>query len=337
MTMKMRALALILAGGIYVLPSCQKEVNTNNPPDPPPDTTTVVKTMRDTTGVEYGVATDWQGNSYTLKRDLYYPEGAKADQRLPLVVLSHPGEFLEGDKSDLKNSAELFADSGYVAASINFRLGWDKGSTLCGGDSLSMMAAGYRALQDLHAALRFLVAKYDQYAIDTSRIFLSGISSGGMLSLNLPFLDPTEIETYYPGLSTVLGGLDKSGNTLTNHFTIKAAASRWGALVDSTIITSSNAIPVILFHGADAPAIPLNVRHFLGCPNYPELYGSQFAYDKITSSGKGARLFIMNGEAHDPPSYTQAFASKEEICFFRSVLENRVVTGVSNGTTSACQ
>ena len=61
----------------------------------------------------------------TLEMDIYTPEGDDAAER-PLLLMIHGGSFFVGHKDEpgQKGWCEYFASLGYVAASIDYRLGY---------------------------------------------------------------------------------------------------------------------------------------------------------------------------------------------------------------------
>ncbi|MDO9614390.1 MAG: alpha/beta hydrolase, partial [Bacteroidota bacterium] len=85
-----------------------------------------------------------------LKLDIYYPKTDIFKNR-PLVMLIHGGAFYIGSKESAAEQAlaTSFAKRGYVVASIDYRLGFK----LTPSD---IELSAYRALQDAHAALRYL-------------------------------------------------------------------------------------------------------------------------------------------------------------------------------------
>lgn len=120
-----------------------------------------------------------------LDMDLYYPrEPLKEDERRrPLLILIHGGAFYNGDKKSIgfPEMGQHFAERGYVVASINHRLGFK----LLAADA---DRAGYRALQDTHAAVCYLIENADEFGIDTTMIFSAGTSAGAITALNLAFM-----------------------------------------------------------------------------------------------------------------------------------------------------
>src|SRR5206468_9890794 len=82
----------------------------------------------------YGRKKDWKGKMEDLKLDIYKPSNADNEKKFPLIVYMHGGGFFTGDKSAEYDRCLMLADSGFVVASINYRLGWTKGSAACEGN-----------------------------------------------------------------------------------------------------------------------------------------------------------------------------------------------------------
>lgn len=97
--------------------------------------------------------------------DLYLPDGESLAR--PTVMLVHGGAWNSGDKDHFQRAARRLARSGYVAASINYRL----------------VPEGRfpRAPQDVACALAFLQGQGASYGVDPRRIAIMGYSAGGHL------------------------------------------------------------------------------------------------------------------------------------------------------------
>jgi acetyl esterase/lipase len=104
-------------------------------------------------------------SSKRLLLDLYVPAEAPP-QPMPLVVWIHGGGWWMGDKSPCKAAA--LAKSGYLVASINYRLSGE--------------AKFPAQIHDCKAAIRFLRAHHQQLRIDPERIGVWGESAGGHLA-----------------------------------------------------------------------------------------------------------------------------------------------------------
>ena len=99
-----------------------------------------------------------------LKLDIYYPKTDVFKNR-PLVMLIHGGAFYIGSKESAAEQelATSLAKRGYVVASIDYRLGFK----LLPSD---IELSGYRAIQDAHAALRFLAHNAKGLGIDPHQV-----------------------------------------------------------------------------------------------------------------------------------------------------------------------
>lgn len=104
------------------------------------------------------------GDATTM--DIYLPSGAPAHS--PAIMMIHGGAWRGGSKSAYHDAAVRMARSGWVAVSINYRLG---------------PAGVYpRAVQDCVCALSYLRKHADEYGIDPHRIAVTGYSAGGQLA-----------------------------------------------------------------------------------------------------------------------------------------------------------
>lgn len=97
--------------------------------------------------------------------DLYLPDDDGG--RHPAVMLVHGGGWQNGDKDHFRRAARRLARSGYVAASINYRLAPE--------------GRFPRAAQDVACALAFLQGNADEYRLAPERIAIMGYSAGGHL------------------------------------------------------------------------------------------------------------------------------------------------------------
>ena len=115
-----------------------------------------------------------------LKMDIYMPEDDGDTQR-PLLLMMHGGSFFVGHKGELGQSGwcDYFAKLGYVAASIDYRLGYLPVRR-------DITDAEDRALEDADAAIAYLLGRED-LRIDPNKIFAAGTSAGAILSLKLAF------------------------------------------------------------------------------------------------------------------------------------------------------
>lgn len=292
--------------------------------------------LKNVTNILYGESLDTIGTNDPLNMDIYFPKGATSAKKYPFVMIVHGGGFRDGTKEDFGRACQMLADSGFVAASINYRMGYSvrEGQGVYNTQS----AAAYRAFQDANAAMRFLISNAKDYAIDTSKIFVGGGSAGAMAVLNVAYDTESFYKKFQPTFIKGLGGLRKSGNKLKNTFSVKGICSMWGALPDSTIITKANAIPTIFFHGTEDPAVPIDKGY--GNNKGSQLFGTLCLYRQLRKYNKPAIAHIMPGGKHVVKEYSQkrtfAFPIINSICFFKSVLNNSAHSGIYYKMDGSC-
>ena len=183
---------------------------------------------------------------HPLLMDIYEPIDNDSLARHPLILFIHGGAFLNGDKQDEPyiKWCRHFASLGYVAVSINYRMGFlpYKKAVDC---------AGYRATQDANAALRYLVQHADDYHINPDMLFSWGTSAGAITALNVAFMNNSSRP------STVMneGDIDKLAPECPTTFHVRAVANMWGAVLDTTILANSRTA-VVSFHSDGDNIIP---------------------------------------------------------------------------------
>jgi acetyl esterase/lipase len=130
--------------------------------------------------VLYGTAPTPDGSNgvVELRLDLYAPRDDTESSR-PVFIYSHGGSFVGGDKDEGIEWATRMAELGYVAASINYRLG-----PLAVSAPLDQYEQAQidRARNDLQAAVRWFKANATVLGIDPDRISLGGYSAGAIMS-----------------------------------------------------------------------------------------------------------------------------------------------------------
>ena len=219
----------------------------------------------------------------SLYMDIYEPTGDVQATR-PVIIMSHTGSFLPnplngattGSKLDtaMVHICKKLAKRGFVVASISYRLGWNpQGAQEVRTGTL--INAAYRGVQDARTAVRFLRADYagaNNYGIDTSRIIMGGMGSGGYLALaagylnsydgiNLPkFLDPISFLSYVDtSLSGDLEGKNNRPLNMSNHAGFSSDVdfvfNMGGAIGDSTWMSVGD-VPVVSFHVPSDPFAP---------------------------------------------------------------------------------
>ena len=148
-----------------------------------------------TSDIVYGQAYNVSYNrNETLKLDLYQPQGDNEAKR-PAILWVHAGGLKKGSKTgdEVVELSTRFAKRGYVTASNNYRLHTAPES--------NQQEALLQAYEDAKAAIRWLRANAAAYRIDTDRISIGGMSSGGGVSLAAAY-EENEGSSGNPGYSS---------------------------------------------------------------------------------------------------------------------------------------
>lgn len=203
------------------------------------------------------------------KLDVYLPEGRAVGVKSPALVWIHGGSWVGGDKGEAraKEICGTLVGAGYVAVSINYKLGRD---------------AWPQNLLDCKNAVRFLRAHAAEYGIDRDRIAVGGGSAGGHLALmvGLTIGDKAlEPDAPYPGVSSevravldlygpanlvlppVVDGKDpvpgmrKVMADARGVFGAEPVSEAVLRAASPTHIAAKGAPPVLIFHGKDDPIV----------------------------------------------------------------------------------
>lgn len=156
-------------------------------------------------GLVYGTAVSSAGEEIELLIDVVLP-AVDGDSR-PTVVFVHGGSFAFGSRSEYRSEVLSWAEAGWVAASVDYRL---QSSEAAGAQPI----AAAQAVQDVGDALRWLINSADEYGIDPDRIVAMGGSAGGFTVLS-PWLGPApaeiEVERFPPIAAVVSNGATLEG------------------------------------------------------------------------------------------------------------------------------
>lgn len=119
--------------------------------------------VRERLGVEYG-----RVGERALLLDLYEPAEPSGSLR-PGIIFIHGGGWRGGDRADYKYYTVRFAERGFVAATITYRLVQE--------------ALFPAAVEDAKCAVRWMRAHAEELGVDPDRITVIGGSAGGYLAM----------------------------------------------------------------------------------------------------------------------------------------------------------
>ncbi len=253
--------------------------------------------------IKYGFNTDYRGDSVSLFMDVYTPFGDTLSNR-PLLVLAHGGSFLQGNKgsSDMQMICTSFAKKGYVVASIQYRLGVDifSGKTL----EQEFQQAVWRGAQDGRAAIRYMHKTYangNEFKFNPAQIYSGGVSAGGVLGLQLAFLDkPSELSTL--SLDTnVIGGIEGNSGNPGYPWKVKGVINLCGAMGNVTWMSDNKDISICNMHGTADATVPYKTNYFKFFGTNVALLNGGYSVDSAAKVyGIDSRLFTYEGAAHVP-------------------------------------
>ena len=182
-----------------------------------------------------------------IAMDIYTPPPAAPSVGFsgrPVIIRVHGGGFRCGDKKGKTAESLSYAQAGYVAVNINYRL-----TPANTSDAAVRTAAQAMATIDLQDAIRYLRANAATYGIDPNRIASIGGSAGGGASL---INAVTANDGFPPAVTNDLPPAYASGDAR-----VQAAISSGATLIDEQ---ASNTSSLLTFDAGDAPALILHAN-----------------------------------------------------------------------------
>jgi pimeloyl-ACP methyl ester carboxylesterase len=256
-----------------------------------------------------------------LHLDIFQPQDDTLKKH-PLVMMVHGGAFYFGSKDDasITSWCRHLASMGYVTASIDYRIGFFPAM-------VSIERAGYRAVQDAHAAMRYLVSHQEEYSIDTSMIFVGGTSAGAITALNLAFMTNENRPKFTHGdlFRPDLGDIDTCGNAIKADFRIRGLIDMWGAMPDTTLLQGRD-IPILAFHGDADNIVPYGHDYPFGIAGplktmlVEPMFGSSCIVDRANKLGHQARLVTFSGFKHSPHVDPETKAFNDNFFIIRDMM-----------------
>lgn len=258
--------------------------------------------------ITYGTNVTMSNGAATLRMDVWMPKGDTVSNR-PLIILAHGGNFLGGSKTgtDVIQFCNDFADMGYVVASIDYRVGMTN-FPFPGPDSSDATEAVIRAVHDMKASVRFFKENYsvggNTYGIDTSNIFVMGVSAGGFMALQVAYLNnlsewPSWADS--TGQYGLNGGVEGNSGHAGYSSNVRAVINIAGALGDTAYIDAGDQ-PCLLFHGNNDQTVPYGSAMIVLLGTYPllEVDGSASIDARLTQMGIEHCFETYEGQDHTP-------------------------------------
>lgn len=126
-----------------------------------------------------------QRDTQNMYMDVYMPKGTPK----ACVVYAFGGGFMTGSRSGKFETAYMQAlqQQGYMAVAFDYRLGL-KGKQVNSLSIRPVEQAIYMAVEDLYAAVNYLIIHKDEWQLDTSAIVLAGSSAGAITVLQADYM-----------------------------------------------------------------------------------------------------------------------------------------------------
>lgn len=237
-------------------------------------------------GVVYGQA---GGDGRELRCDVYTPD-ERGDERLPGVLLIHGGGWRQGDRSQLRGYGVLIGREGYVCVAPEYRL---------------VPESPWPAqIDDVRAALHWMIDNADELGIDVTRIAVEGNSAGAHLALLLAADGSLPIRAciaVYPPTHLVYG------EHVDGSLPLIAIADDGGSLelereVSPLLLASRDFPPTKLIHGSGDDVVPVaasfrmyEALHAHGVPVDIHIYAEQpHAFDADPIYGRATAREMLH-------------------------------------------
>ncbi len=256
------------------------------------------------TNVLFGNAMKFDSTYQDLSMNIYEPDGDNFAHR-PLIILAFGGSFTAGIKEspDIVNLCNEFTRRGYVCSSIDYRLGFEDGND----SDTNQFRALIRGVQDMKAAVRFFykdALTTNTYRIDTSQIFIGGVSAGAFIALNYAYgkIDTFSIIPPVWGFPTVLalGGPEGNSGNPGYGTKVKGVIDLCGALADTVWIMPNDPILVGVHGYADSLVRCQFDSVYAAQAVESRLFGTCDIETRATNIGLSHSLYFFNGMGHVP-------------------------------------
>jgi len=277
--------------------------------------TPIFPTVQKTT-VQYGSNINFSGQQQNLFMDVYEPENDVQEQR-PVIVLAHAGAFIEGERSDLEELCIGFAQRGYVAATIDYRLLPDPLALGFPPDTLLALDLIIKLAGDMKAAVRYFRQDADtgnQFRIDPEHVLVGGASAGAIIALHVAYLDESdEVPDYLTEIIENNGGLEgNSGDSLNLQYAseVSGVINLSGSIYRKAWMNEGD-VPLASYHGTADQVVPFG-NGFLSSGagpiviNLVKTDGSGVLHDRANELGIPNVLTAIEGGGHTN-IYTLAF------------------------------
>jgi para-nitrobenzyl esterase len=236
-----------------------------------------------------------------LTLDFYQPEGDDLEAR-PLIIWAFGGSFVFGSSisPDLVTLSTRFSELGYVNASINYRLSTD---LIWDNEESNAYRAVKKSMQDMKAAVRFFYkdAQTDNlYKVDTTRIYVGGVSAGAIAAVHLAYLDDlNEVPDLIFDEIVTEGGLEGLSGNQGYSSDVKAVINLSGGILDTAWIDAGD-LPIVSLHGNEDGIVPYGDETITTLGVNLPFNGSRTVYQRMEELNIDNSFYTFYGAGHTP-------------------------------------
>jgi len=268
----------------------------------------------------YGNGLSVLGNPTELSLDVYQPVGDTSTSR-PVIAWAFGGSFIGGDRTQMASFATTYAEKGFVCVAMDYRLL----NVLINGipDSLEALDIAVKASHDIKAAVRYMrqdAATENLFKIDPDKIFLGGLSSGGIASVQAAMFTQEDLDDASPFVANIINsnggleGLSGDAENLTYSSAVSGVISLSGGVYSLDFIDAGDP-PIISYHGNNDAIVPygFGFANVLGI-NLVSINGSGVIHPHCESIGLDNELYTIVGGDHNM-IYTDALYANDRAAF----------------------
>jgi Carboxylesterase family len=218
-----------------------------------------------------------------LGLDVYSKSHGNPDSLRPCIIFIFGGAFIGGRRDDtLYNTYfNTLAENNYIVVSISYRLGL-RGKKVSKLNIGPLRDAIAMAVEDTYDATNWVLGNAEKYGIDTSKIILSGSSSGAITSLMADYGKRN---------------LTSSAAKLPAGFQYAGVMAFAGAILsfDWGLKYKIKPPPTLMFYGTEDHLVPYNKIRFLN----KGLYGSSWIAKTLKENDWPYEIYRAVGLGHE--------------------------------------
>lgn len=223
-------------------------------------------------------------DSAALGLDIYRLKNNDTAEKKPCVIFVFGGAFIAGHRNDsiYNNYFNALAEHGYITVAISYRLGMRGVKKVSKFNTAPLKHAIDMAVDDLYDATNWVISNATAIGIDTSKIILSGSSSGAVTVLQSDFEKRNE---------------KNASKKLLEHFQYAGIVSFSGAILsfDGKLKYHLPPAPTLFFHGTADKTVPYNKIRFFN----KGLWGSSAIAETFKKENYPYYIYRAEGLGHE--------------------------------------